>query len=110
MWLASNTTSSELAGGKTSRRSRLPFRCRWCSGRVLQDVPGKAHEPVPISFLEKKFQPIGACSGDSIASLFLPGHPIQASLFNGFSSVPATYSLDLFVYRVLGRWLHMSSV
>src|SRR5207302_1020635 len=106
MWLASNTTSSELAGGKTSRRSRLPFRCRWCSGRVLQDVPGKAHEPVPISFLEKKCQPIGACSGDSIASFFLPGHPIPATFFNDFSSLPATYRLEFFEFRVRVRLLH----
>src|SRR2546425_665606 len=28
---------------------------------------------VPISFLDKKFKPIGACSGYSRASLFLPG-------------------------------------
>src|SRR4029450_6958714 len=36
-----------------------------------------------------KLQPIGAGSGYGIASLFLPGHPIPATLFNGLSSLPA---------------------
>ena len=31
-----------------------------------------------ISFFEKKFKPIGACSGYKIAGLFLPGHFIPA--------------------------------
>ena len=41
-----------------------------------------------ISFFEKKFKPIGACSGDKIASLFLPGHFIPAAFFNEFTSLP----------------------
>jgi hypothetical protein len=39
-----------------------------------------------ISFFEKKFKPIGACSGNCIVSLFLPGHFIPAPFFNEFSS------------------------
>ena len=46
---------------------------------------------LPISFFQKKFKPIGACPGDSIASLCLPGHLIPATFFNDFSSLPATY-------------------
>jgi hypothetical protein len=46
-----------------------------------QKVRGKAQEHVPISFLDKKIKPIGACSGYSIASLFLPGHLIPATFF-----------------------------
>jgi hypothetical protein len=41
-----------------------------------------------ISFFEKKFKPIGPCSGYVIASLFLPGHYIPAPFFNEFSSLP----------------------
>jgi hypothetical protein len=41
-----------------------------------------------ISFFEKKFKPIGACSGYKIASLFLPGHFIPAPFFNEISSLP----------------------
>ncbi len=52
---------------------------------------GKAQAHVPISFLDRKFKPIGACSGDSIASLCLPRHLIPATFFNDFSSLPATY-------------------
>ena len=40
------------------------------------------------SFFDKKFKPIGACSGYSIASLFLPGHSIPAPFFNYVSSRP----------------------
>src|SRR5437667_3665322 len=46
---------------------------------------------LPISFFQKKFKPIGACSGYGIASLCLPGHLIPATFFNDFSSLPATY-------------------
>ena len=42
------------------------------------------------SFLEEKLKPIGARPGYSIASLFLPWHPIPAPLFDGFRSLPAT--------------------
>ena len=42
-----------------------------------------------ISFFEKKFKPISACSGYSIVfSLFLPGHYIPAAFFNKFSPLP----------------------
>ena len=41
-----------------------------------------------ISFFEKKFKPIGACSGYKIAGLFLPGHFIPAPFFNEFTSLP----------------------
>jgi hypothetical protein len=42
-----------------------------------------------ISFFEKKFKPIRACSGYSIVfSLFLTGHYIPAAFFNKFSSLP----------------------
>ena len=41
-----------------------------------------------ISFFEKKFKPIGACSGYKIAGLFLSGHFIPAPFFNEFSSLP----------------------
>src|SRR5260370_10751872 len=55
---------------------------------ALEDVRCKGQAHVPISFLHKKFKPIGAGSGDSIPSLFLPGHRIPAPLFNDFSSPP----------------------
>ena len=42
------------------------------------------------SFLEEKLEPIGARPGYSIASLFLPWHPIPAPFFDGFRSLPAT--------------------
>ena len=61
---------------------------------------------VPLSFLEKKFKPIGACSGDSVASLCLPGHLIPATLFNDFSSLPATYCLEFLEFRFMVRFLH----
>ena len=41
-----------------------------------------------ISFFEKKFKSIGACSGYKIAGLFLPGHFIPTPFFNEFSSLP----------------------
>src|SRR5207244_9613328 len=70
-----------------------------------QDARSKAHEPVPVSFLEKKFKPIGACSGHRIASLFLPGHLIPATFFNGFSPLPATYLLECFQFLFMVRLL-----
>src|SRR5437867_5785533 len=57
-------------------------------------------------FLIKKFTPIGACSGYSIASLFLPGHLIPATLFNDFSSLPATYVPEFFKFLFVVRLLH----
>src|SRR4029453_11455670 len=57
-------------------------------------------------FLEKKSKPVGACSGDRIASFFLPGHLIPATFFNHFSSLPATYGLDFFEFRFMVRLLH----
>src|SRR4029453_10086767 len=71
-----------------------------------KDARGKAHEHGPISFLEKQFKPIGACSGYRIASLLLPGHLIPATLFNDFSSLPATYCLEFFEFRFMVRLLH----
>jgi hypothetical protein len=44
---------------------------------ALQGVRGKAQAHAPISFLPKKFKPLGACSGYSIASLFLPVSAIR---------------------------------
>src|SRR3970282_1991893 len=73
---------------------------------ALQEVRGKAQEHVPISFLDKKFKPIGTCSGYSIVSLFLPGHLIPATLFNDFSSLPATYCLECFKFLFWLRLLH----
>src|SRR5881296_4714316 len=73
---------------------------------LLQDVRGKAHEHVPISFLEKNFKPIGACSGYSRASLCLPGHLIPATFFNDFSSLPATYFREFFKFLFMVRFLH----
>src|SRR5437870_2917734 len=73
---------------------------------ALRTARGKAHERGPISFLEKKFKPIGACSGDRIASLCLSGHLIPATFFNDFSSLPATYRLEFFEFRVRVRLLH----
>ena len=74
----------------------------------FQDVRGKAQAQAPISFLHKKFKPIGACSGYSIVSLFLAGHLIPAPLFNGLSSLPAVYCLEdfqfLFMVRLLINW------
>src|SRR3989442_10011128 len=73
---------------------------------ALQEVHGKAQEHVPISFLDKKFKPIGACSGHSRASLFLPGHLIPATFFNDFSSLPATYFPEFFKFLFMVRVLH----
>src|SRR6266852_6711373 len=73
---------------------------------ALQDVRGKAQAHVPISFLHEKFKPVGACSGYSIASLFLPGHLVPAAFFNGFSSLPATYCLECFQFLFMVRLLH----
>jgi len=67
---------------------------------------GKAQAHVPISFLHKKFKPIGACSGDSIASLFLPGHLTPATFFNDVSSLPATYFPEFFKFLFMVRLLH----
>ena len=67
---------------------------------------GKAQAHVPISFLDRKFKPIGACSGDSIASLCLPGHLIPATFFNDFSSLPATYVPEFFKFLFMVRLLH----
>src|SRR5437899_11393887 len=73
---------------------------------LLQDVRGKAHKHVPISLLEKKCKPIGACSGYSRASLFLPGHLIPATFFNDFSPLPATYFPEFFKFLFMLRLLH----
>ena len=64
--------------------------------------------PSAISFFRKQFKPIGACSGDSSTSLFLPGHFIPAALFNEFSSFPspATQSLKFFQFLFMVRLLH----
>jgi hypothetical protein len=65
---------------------------------ALQHGRGKAQAHAAASFLHKKFKPIGARSGYAIASLFLPGHPIPATLFNGFSSLPAIDCLECFQF------------
>jgi hypothetical protein len=79
-------------------KARTSWRC--------QDVCGKAQAQAPISFLHKKFEPIGACSGYTITSLFLPGHPIPATLFKGFSSLPAIDCLECFEFLFRVRLLH----
>ncbi len=61
---------------------------------------------LPISFFQKKFKPIGACSGYGIASLCLPGHLIPATFFNDFSSLPATYFPEFFKFLFMVRLLH----
>src|SRR5256712_10995092 len=66
----------------------------------------KLKEHVPISFLDKKIKPIGACSRHSITSLFLPGHLIPATFFNDFSSLPATYFPEFFKFLFMVRVLH----
>src|SRR5882672_3159519 len=63
----------------------------------------------PVSFLHKKFKPIGASSGYRIVSLFLPGHLVPAPFFNGFSSLPTTYLLECFQFLVMIRLLHKLS-
>ncbi len=64
------------------------------------------HSDLPISFLDKKIKPIGACSRHSITSLFLPGHLIPATFFNDFSSLPATYFPEFFKFLLMVRLLH----
>src|SRR5216684_4396674 len=67
---------------------------------VWADLRTRSDEDLRPSgrFLEKNFEPIGACSGYSRASLCLPGHLIPATFFNDFSSLPATYFLELFKF------------
>src|SRR5439155_5024729 len=67
---------------------------------------GKAQAHVPISFLDKKCKPIGARSGYSRASLFLPGHLIPTTFFNDFSSLPAAYFPEFFKFLFIVRLLH----
>jgi len=43
-----------------------------------------------ISFFDKKFKPISACSGYKIACLFLPGHYIPVPFFNEIESLIGT--------------------
>src|SRR3990172_9098754 len=72
---------------------------------AVEEVRRKSQEHVPISFLDKKIKPIGACSGYSIASLFLPGHLIPATFFNDFSSLPGTYFRECFEFPLWFRLL-----
>src|SRR5229473_5492145 len=72
-------------------------------------VTGIKKEHAQISFLHKKFKPIGASSGYRIVSLFLPGHLVPAPFFNGFSSLPTTYLLECFQFLVMIRLLHKLS-
>src|SRR4029450_10159030 len=59
------------------------------NARLHKGSGGRRKDHAAVSLLHEKFQPIGAGSGYGIASLFLPGHPIPATLFNGLSSLPA---------------------
>src|SRR5438094_3430558 len=98
-----------MACRTTARRvSRSPMTRRDTgSGSFSASSPVKSDRSAePISFLQKKFKPIGACSGYSIASLFLPGHLIPATLFNDFSSLPATYVPEFFKFLFTVRLLH----
>src|SRR6266481_10185707 len=98
-----------MACRTTARRvSRSPMTRRDTgSGSFSASSPVKSDRSAePISFLQKKFKPIGACSGYSITSLFLPGHLIPATFFNGFSSLPATYFLECFKFLFMVRLLH----
>src|SRR5258708_39712582 len=61
---------------------------------------------VAISFLDKKVEPIGACSRYSIASLLLPRHLIPAAFFNDFGSLPAAYFPEFFKFLFMVRLLH----
>jgi hypothetical protein len=73
---------------------------------AFREVRGKAQEQAPISFLDQKIEPIGACSGYRIASLFLPGHLIPATFFNDFRSLPGTDFPEFFQFRFVIRLLH----
>src|SRR6266481_6145117 len=98
-----------MACRTTARRvSRSPMTRRDTgSGSFSASSPVKSDRSAePISFLQKKFKPIGACSGYRIASLFLPGHLIPATLFNDFGSLPATCCLEFFEFRFMVRLLH----
>src|SRR3989449_254141 len=98
-----------MACRTTARRvSRSPMTRRDTgSGSFSASSPVKSDRSAePISFLQKKFKPIGACSGYSIASLFLPGHPIPATFFNDFSFLPATYFPEFFKFLFTVRLLH----
>src|SRR5438128_12467358 len=96
---------------RQSNQTEVPkrlFDCLTLLGRAGCDATtrGKAQAHVPISFLQKKFKPIGACSGHSIAGLVLPGHLVPATFFNGFSSLPATYFPEFFKFLFVVRLLH----
>src|SRR2546422_10892206 len=103
--LSSNSARPRRTRRRSSHSRRSAIQTELI-GRPLQGCTRQAHEHVPISFLDKKFEPIGACSGYSIASLFLPGHLIPATFFNDFSSLPATHCLEFFEFRFMVRLLH----
>src|SRR5712692_10297046 len=94
--------------GRSHRTSRSGLISRFQKDVMpaFQDVCGKAQEHRARSFLHKKFKSIGACSGYSIASLFLPGHPIPAPFFYGFSSLPAIDIRECFKFLFVVRLLH----
>ena len=48
-------------------------------------------DSVAVYYLEKKFKPIDASSGYSIASLCLPGHLIPATFFNDLRDPPLLF-------------------
>ena len=87
-----------------STTSSRPATTWWTSW--IQSSGGIKKEHAPVSFLHKKLKPIGACSGYTITSFFLPGHPIPATLFKGFSSLPAIYCLECFQFLFRVRLLH----
>src|SRR5271157_1484422 len=61
----------------------------------------------PLSFFDKKFKPIGACSAYPNVSLFLPGHFTPATTFNEFTShIREAYFLKFFEFLHMVRFLH----
>src|SRR2546426_1373461 len=103
--MACRTTARRVSRSPMTRRDTGSGSFS-ASSPVKSETRGKAQAHVAISFLHKKLKPIGACSGYSIASLFLPGHPIPATFFNDFSSLPATYFPEFFKFLFTVRLLH----
>src|SRR5207247_2113242 len=95
------------ADGWRAAAAKLMLKRSGAVGAIVGRLDdGKAQAHVPISFLDKKCKPIGACSGYSRASLFLPGHLIPTTFFNDFSSLPAAYFPEFFKFLFIVRLLH----
>jgi hypothetical protein len=66
-----------------------PSTGRTLKGDAREIIHASSSTAISISsFFDKNFKPLGARSGYSRTSLFLPGHFIPAPFFDEFSSLP----------------------